>query len=186
MDRADTGRVACFVCENRLMPENSAVEIHHVAWTDPRAVALREVMDAEMQVRYGLHDPADAELSAAIHRALAVDEATVMDTVLLVDDGVPVAHAGIRILETDSGSEWEIKRVIVDGTRRGRGLGRTLMAELTATARRGGARRIILQSGDRQPEALGLYASLGFTPIPVYAPYVETMPQSLCFELVLS
>jgi GNAT superfamily N-acetyltransferase len=116
------------------MPENSAVEIHHVAWTDPRAVALREVMDAEMQVRYGLDDPADAELTAAIHRALAVDEATVMDTVLLVDDGVAVAHAGLRMLETDSGSEWEIKRVIVDGTRRGRGLGRTLMAEVARVA----------------------------------------------------
>jgi GNAT superfamily N-acetyltransferase len=175
-----------FVCENRLMPENSAVEIHHVTWNDPRAVALRQVMDAEMQERYGLESPEDAELSAAISRALAVDEATVVDTVLLVDDGVAVAHAGIRMLETDSRSEWEIKRVIVDGTRRGRGLGKTLMAELLATARRGGARRVILQSGDRQPEALGLYTKLGFTPIPVYEPYVETMPQSLCFELILS
>jgi GNAT superfamily N-acetyltransferase len=168
------------------MPENSAVEIHHVTWADPRAVALREVMDAEMQVRYGLDSPADAELSAAITRALAVDEATVVDTVLLLDEGVAVAHAGIRMLETDSGSEWEVKRVIVDSTRRGRGLGRTLMAELIATARRGGARRVILQSGDRQPEALGLYTSLGFTSIPVYAPYAESMPQSLCFELILS
>jgi GNAT superfamily N-acetyltransferase len=175
-----------FVCENRLMPENSAVEIHHVTWNDPRAVALRQVMDAEMQERYGLESPEDAELSAAISRALAVDEATVVDTVLLVDGGVAVAHAGIRMLETDSRSEWEIKRVIVDGARRGRGLGRTLMAELLATARRGGARRVILQSGDRQPEALGLYTKLGFTPIPVYEPYVETMPQSLCFELILS
>lgn len=167
------------------MPENSAVEIHHVTWSDPRAVALRQVMDAEMQQRYGLESPADAELSAAISRALAVDEATVVDTVLLVDDGVAVAHAGIRMLETDSGPEWEVKRVIVDGTRRGRGLGRTLMAEVLAIARRGGARRVILQSGDRQPEALGLYTGLGFTPIPVYEPYVETMPQSLCFELLL-
>jgi GNAT superfamily N-acetyltransferase len=169
----------------RSLPNAPVVEIQHVAWTDPRAVTLREIMDAEMQARYGLHSPADAELSAAIGRALAVDASTVVDTVLLVDEGVPVAHAGLRRLATDSGSEWEVKRVIVDGTRRGRGLGRTLMAEIIAVARRDGAPRIILQSGDRQPEALGLYTSLGFTPIPVYEPYVETMPQSLCFELVL-
>lgn len=167
------------------MPENHAIEIQHVMWSDPRAVALREVMDAEMHVRYGLDSPADAELSAAINRALAVDASTVVDTVLLIDDGVPVAHAGIRMLSTNSGSEWEVKRVIVDGTRRGRGLGRTLMNEIIAIARRDGAQRIILQTGDRQPESVGLYTSLGFTPIPVYAPYAEVMPQSLCFELIL-
>lgn len=142
-------------------------------------------MDAEMHVRYGLDSPADAELSAEIARALAVDAATVVDTVLLVDDGVAVGHAGLRMLATDSGPEWEVKRVIVDGSRRGHGLGRALMTEIIAIARRGGAHRLILQSGDRQPEAVGLYTSLGFTPIPVYAPYAEVMPQSLCFELVL-
>jgi GNAT superfamily N-acetyltransferase len=89
------------------------------------------------------------------------------------------------MLQTDSGEEWEVKRVIVDGTRRGRGLGRALMNEIIDIARQGGARRLILQAGDRQPEAVGLYSSLGFTPIPVYAPYAEHMPQSLCFELIL-
>ena len=162
-----------------------AVEIQHVEWADPRAVAMREIMDAEMHVRYGLDSPADAELSAAIERALAVDVTTVVDTVLVIDEGVVVAHAGLRMLDTDSGREWEVKRVIVDGSRRGRGLGRAVMQEIIASARRGGARRLILQAGDRQPEAIGLYGSLGFTPIAVYAPYAEVMPQSLCFELVL-
>ena len=167
------------------MPAPHVPEIQHVEWTDPRAVAMRALMDAEMHVRYGLDSPADAELSAEIERALAVDETTVVDTVLLVDEGVAVAHAGLRMLSTDSGQEWEVKRVIVDGSQRGRGLGRAVMTEIIAIARRGGARRLILQAGDRQPEAVGLYTSLGFTPIPVYAPYAEVMPQSLCFELVL-
>lgn len=167
------------------MPEISFPEVQHVAWNDPRATALREVMDAEMELRYGFDAPTDAQLSASIARALAVDEATIVDTVLLLDDGVPVAHAGMRMLTTDSGVEWEVKRVIVDGSRRGRGLGRAVMTEIIETARRGGARRIILQAGDRQPEAVRLYTGLGFIPIPVYAPYAELMPQSLCFELVL-
>ena len=167
------------------MPEKPELDIQHVAWSDPRAIALRDVMDAEMEVRYGPYDPADAERSRAINRAFAVDEATVVETVLILDDGVPVAHAAMRMLPTDSGSEWEIKRVIVDGTRRGRGLGRTLVNEMLEIARRGGAQRVILQSGDRQPEAVGLYRSLGFTPIPVYAPYAAVMPQSMCFEFIL-
>ena len=167
------------------MPAPHAVEIQHVEWTDPRALAMRAIMDAEMHVRYGLDSPADAELSAKIERALAVDETTVVDTVLLIVDGGAVAHAGLRMLATDSGREWEVKRVIVDGSQRGRGLGRAVMQEIIDSARRGGARRLILQAGDRQPEAVGLYTSLGFTPIDVYAPYAEVMPQSLCFELVL-
>ena len=142
-------------------------------------------MDAEMQERYGLDDPADAELSAAIGRALAVDVSTVVDTVLLLDGETPVAHASLRMLQFPTGPEWEVKRVIVDGSRRGRGLGRALMTEIIDVARRGGAKRLILQSGDRQPEAVALYTKLGFTSIPVYPPYAELMPQSLCFELLL-
>ncbi|CAD5992002.1 GNAT family N-acetyltransferase [Agreia sp. COWG] len=167
------------------MPEATSVTVHRVDWDDPRAVRLRAIMDAEMQVRYGNDDGIDPEKSAAINRALAVDPDAVVETVLLHDGDEPVAHAALRRLETPSGTEWEVKRVIVDSSRRGRGLGRTIMGEIIATARSKGASRLILQSGDRQPEAARLYTGLGFTPIPVYAPYAELMPQSLCFELIL-
>jgi GNAT superfamily N-acetyltransferase len=167
------------------MPTSASFTIEHVDWNDSRAIALRAMMDAEMQERYGLDDPADADLSAAIGRALAVDVSTVVDTVLLLDGETAVAHASIRMLQLPTGPEWEVKRVIVDDSRRGRGVGRALMAEIIEVARRGGARRLILQSGDRQPEAVALYTKLGFTPIPVYPPYSELMPQSLCFELLL-
>ncbi|MEH3089878.1 MAG: GNAT family N-acetyltransferase [Microbacterium arborescens] len=45
--------------------------------------------------------------------------------------------------------------------------------------------RVILQTGLQQPESIALYASMGFTRIPVYEPYVETMPRSVCFALAL-
>jgi hypothetical protein len=35
--------------------------------------------------------------------------------------------------------------------------------------------------GDRQPEAVAAYQRAGYTPIPVFPPYVE-LPFSLCFE----
>lgn len=154
-----------------------------VEWNDPRAVALRDVMETEMNGRYADkhsdRSPADIE---AVQKALAVDPALVFVTVLLLDaDGTPVAHAALRDLH----GEWEMKRVIVDASRRGAGLGARLMAELEAAAREGGARRIILQTGDRQPEAVRLYERSGYTPIPIYEPYVETIPFSLCYEKVL-
>lgn len=125
---------------------------------------------------------ATPEQTEALHRALHVDPASVFVTVLVLDDGVPVAHAALKELRGD----WEMKRVIVDASRRGRGIGARLMAELEAAARDGGAARIILQTGDRQQDAVRLYERAGYTPIPIYAPYIDTIPFSLCFEKVLA
>jgi GNAT superfamily N-acetyltransferase len=154
--------------------------VQHVAWDDPRALELRARMDAEMSARYT--DPGvveDPAVTAARDLALRVDPSTVHATVLVADDeGRAVAHAVLRDLH----GEWEVKRVIVDPAERGRGLGRLLMAELEAVARAGGAPRLILQTGDRQPEAVRLYERVGYRPIPTYEPYVEALPNSICFE----
>lgn len=166
------------------MNEAPRLTVLHVDWNDPRAVALREAMEVEMSARYA---DKQSDLSPdehdALDRALSVDPAKVFVTVLVIDaDGVPVGHAGLRDLR----GEWEMKRVIVDASRRGAGIGALLMRELEAAARAGGAKRIILQTGDRQPEAVRLYERSGYTPIPIYEPYVDTIPFSLCYELVLA
>lgn len=156
------------------------------AWDDERAVALRAEMDAELAARYA--PPADAPPEpAAFARArtiaLQVDPATVIETVLALDaDGTPLGQLALRRL----GEEFEIKRVIVAAAARGRGVGSAMMARAISVAREAGAPRVILQTGSMQPESIALYGKLGFTPIPVYEPYIETMSGSLCFELVLS
>ena len=141
-------------------------------------------MDAEMNERYS--DPGvveDPAVTAARDAALRVHPEQVHATVLVTDDaGRAVAHAALRDLD----GEWEVKRVIVDSTERGRGLGRLLMAELEAVARAGGAPRLILQTGDRQPEAVRLYERVGYRPIPTYEPYVDALPNSICFEKPLA
>ena len=147
----------------------------HVEYDDPRAVALRNSMDVELGARYATGGPLDP----AIVEVLTVDPASVKATVLVIDDdGTPIAHAALRLLRGD----WEVKRVIVEGDQRGRGIGRALMLELESIARSGGATRLILQTGDKQPEAVALYERLGYTPIPIYEPYVTAIPFSLCFE----
>ena len=162
-------------------PRPSAFALEHVGFDDPRAVALRAEMDAEMDVRYS---PSRApQLEAEIHRVLQIDPATILSTVLAVDqDGVAVAHAALR----RHGDDLEVKRVIVAAQRRGAGLGRLVMNELERIARNAGAPRLILQTGDRQPEAVALYVRLGYTPIPIFEPYAAVMPFSLCFEKSLT
>ena len=152
-----------------------------VGYDDPRAVHLRELMDEDMAVRYATRDR-DSSVNDEITRVLAVHPSSVLATILVVDDDdAPIGHALLRDLD----GEWEVKRVIVAGGHRARGIGRALMTELERLARQGGVRRLILQTGDRQPEAVALYKRLGYTPIPIYEPYVASMPFSLCYEKIL-
>jgi GNAT superfamily N-acetyltransferase len=160
----------------------STFTVQSVAWNDTRAIDLRAAMDAEMEQRYLRALPEPAETVTRRAAALAVDPASLVSTLLAVDnDGTPLGHAALRMHRGD----WEIKRVIVAKHQRGRGIARALMTTLHDIARSGGARRVILQTGEKQPEAVSLYAKLGYTPIPVYEPYLETMPSSLCFEKVI-
>lgn len=153
-----------------------------VEWDDPRAVALRDAMDAEMTARYHSDTVEPVEVTLRRQQSLAVDPALLKATVLVLDaDGTPLAHAALKVLRGD----WEVKRVIVVDGQRGRGIGRALMNHLEQLAVAGGAPRLILQTGDRQPDAVALYERVGYTPIPIYEPYVETIPNSLCFEKVI-
>jgi GNAT superfamily N-acetyltransferase len=145
-------------------------------WDDPRAFDLRHRMDVELVARYS--GPDTPRLSETALLALAVDPADIVATVLAVDsEGTAIGHAALRILD----GEWEVKRVIVGGDQRGRGVGRALMAELETIARDSGATRLILQTGNRQPEAVFLYEKIGYTPIPIYEPY-SSIPFSRCYE----
>jgi GNAT superfamily N-acetyltransferase len=153
-----------------------------VEYTDPRAIALRATMDEEMEERYGMTH-IDPEQVARINAALSVDPATIAATVLAISDGgTPTGHAALRPHGDDG---WEVKRVIVLSAARGEGVGQGLMLHLEEIAREAGVTRLILQTGDRQPEAVRLYERIGYLPIPVYAPYDVVLPQSFCFAKAL-
>ncbi|WP_235928892.1 GNAT family N-acetyltransferase [Marisediminicola senii] len=153
-----------------------------VPWTDPRAVALRELMDREIVERYtGRHDD-DPDFASKAAVAFALDPADVVAVVLGIDDaGEAVAHAALRRLA----GRYEVKRVIVLPQARGAGVGRLMMAAIEEAARECGADSVILQTGDRQPDAVALYSRIGYRPIPVYEPY-RAVTNSMCFEKQLA
>ena len=84
--------------------------------------------------------------------------------------GEPVACGGWRAHDGDepgfADGDAEIKRMYVVPGARGRGLARTVLAELERTAVAAGRRRLVLETGLRQPEAIGLYTSSGYVEIP--------------------
>src|SRR6186713_3365377 len=100
--------------------KSEQVQIVPVNWRDPRAVALRDLMDGEMSALYGslFSSSEPGEVVAARREALAVDPRDVLVTLLAIDpEGTPLAHAALR----DLWGEWEVKRLVVDKQARGVG-----------------------------------------------------------------
>jgi GNAT superfamily N-acetyltransferase len=91
-------------------------------------------------------------------------------------DGEPVACGGWRARHAFEGGplrdgDAEVKRMYVAAAHRGRGYARAVLAELERTAAAAGRRRIVLETGTMQPEAIALYTSAGFAPMPAFGAY---------------
>ena len=80
-------------------------------------------------------------------------------------DGQPVGCGGIKRLDDTSA---ELNRLYLVAAARGRGLGRRLLDELELRARSLGYEALRLDTGDLQPEALGLFRSAGYQQIADY------------------
>nr|WP_241732106.1 GNAT family N-acetyltransferase [Galbitalea soli] len=119
-------------------------------------------------------------LEAAVHAALAIDETTIVTSVLAILGGRAVGHAGIRRYD----DAFEVRKVVVEPGARGLGLSKALMAELEVIAREHGVTRLLLQTGDLQREAIGLYERIGYHRVPVYGGY-GAIPGAICYEKIL-
>jgi len=93
-------------------------------------------------------------------------------------NGEPAGCGGLKELDPDTG---EVKRMYVRRAARGHGLGRMLLLELEARARDFGYRRLKLETGAPQPEAIQLYKSAGYREIPGYGTYKDD-PRTRSFE----
>ncbi len=74
----------------------------------------------------------------------------------------------------------EIKRMYVAPQARRRGVARALLGALEADAHRLGYRGLILETGTRQPEAMALYESSGWSITPRYGAY-RAFASSRCY-----
>jgi putative acetyltransferase len=136
----------------------------------PAVRALIARLDAELSERYP--DPADN------HFELTAEEVSDSEGVFLVArlDGEPVACGALRRLEPQTG---EIKRMYVAVSERGMGIGRRVLAALERHASALRIRRLVLETGERQPEAIALYERAGFRRIDRFGAYVNS-PASVC------
>jgi GNAT superfamily N-acetyltransferase len=157
-------------------PASPELRIERVGFGDADALRLIAEVQAEYVVRYGGPDetPLDPADFTAPRGSFFVGYLR----------GVPVVSGAWRrrddVSVFGSTDTAEVKRMYVVVGLRGRGLARAMLAHLEATAAEAGAVAIVLETGLRQPEAIGLYESSGYTPIPPFG-YYRDEPLCRCF-----
>jgi GNAT superfamily N-acetyltransferase len=132
-------------------------------YDDPDVTRLVEAVQAEYIARYGGPDAA----------VVAPDEFEPPAGLFVVGtlDGEAVATGGWRWIEDGVA---EIKRMYVVDSARRRGLARRILTELESSAGNAGARRMVLNTGHQQPEAIALYESNGYSPSEGFGHYACT------------
>jgi putative acetyltransferase len=95
-------------------------------------------------------------------------------------DGELLACGALKRMD-DDGIYGEIKRLFVDPAFRGRGLAKRLMTQIEEYARQLGLPVLRLETGISQPEATGLYETLGYKLRGPFGNYRED-PLSLFME----
>ena len=126
----------------------------------PVAQYLVEQVQQEYVTRYGGRDAAAVEPGEFLAPRGLFLVAEV--------DGVPAGCGAWRALSPDVA---EIKRVYVEPGFRRLGLAQLIVAELEDGAARAGHGSVVLNTGQEQPEALALYANLGYRPVDSYGIY---------------
>ena len=159
--------------------DTTTLELRAVGYGHPDATALVARVQEEYVARYGGADESPVEPGM-------FDPPEGLFLVGYVD-GVPIAtgawrRSQVRALGGVRGAE--IKRMYVVPEHRGAGHARRVLTELERTAAAAGHDLLVLETGLKQPEAIGLYTSAGYVAIPGFGYYCGS-ELSRCFAKLL-
>lgn len=98
--------------------------------------------------------------------------------VLAYDEGEPVGCGAIKEYEPRI---MEVKRMFVNPDCRGKGIASKILKELEKWTSELSFKKCILETGVKQPEAIGLYKKNGYEFIANYGQYAG-VTESVCFE----
>jgi GNAT superfamily N-acetyltransferase len=149
-----------------------SLDIRHCTLASPDAARLIAALNAELTTTFP--EPGATHFSLSDTQVVSGQGAFL---VAYLDD-VAVGCGAVRRLDDATA---EIKRMYVDPTVRGRGIGRALVEALEREARLAGVTRIALETGTRLPPAITLYEAMGYARIPLFGEYLSSPDTSLCF-----
>jgi putative acetyltransferase len=133
---------------------------------------LVEALDADLRIR----DGEDNAFYAQFNKITAIKHA-----IVVYDGDLPVGCGAIKQFSDDT---MEVKRMYVLPEKRGYGIAVSTLGELEIWAKELNYTRCILETGQKQPEAIALYKKQGYKIIPNYGQY-EGVANSVCFEKML-
>jgi GNAT superfamily N-acetyltransferase len=131
-------------------------------------------LDEDLLARYGPDEPlvqiAPADVRPPSGRLLVAGLPSADPTGQALPGERLVGCAGVRRLEPGTA---ELKRMYVRPEARGRGIARLLLAGCEQAARELGYRRMWLETGVKQPEAVALYEAAGYIPVTPFGPAAD-------------
>ena len=133
---------------------------------------LVEALDADLKIR----DGEDNAFYSQFNKITAIKHA-----IVAYDNDLPVGCGAIKQFSDDT---MEVKRMYILPSTRGYGIATSILGELEVWAKELNYNRCILETGQKQPEAIALYKKEGYQNIPNYGQY-EGIKNSVCFEKVL-
>lgn len=102
----------------------------------------------------------------------------IRNVVLVAVDGKPVGCGAFKKFDDES---VEIKRMFVYREMRGKGLSAKILRELEKWAVEEGYSKAVLETGQKQVEAIGLYTKAGYCLTENYGQYIG-MEDSICYR----
>lgn len=149
------------------------IELKRTNYENQDFIELVKLLDTDLAER----DGEDHSFYAQFNHIEQMEHA-----VLAYENGKALGCGAIKEYEP---KVMEIKRMYVPPESRGKGIASKILAELEDWARELSYEKCILETGKRQPEAIGLYQKNGFKIIPNYGQYAG-IENSVCFEKVLN
>jgi GNAT superfamily N-acetyltransferase len=132
----------------------------HTTPLDPLARPLLVDLEREYDERYRelFSGGAAAEMNRYPAEIFSPPHGTFL---LLLRAGEPISAGALMTVDEHTD---EIKRIWTHPDHRGQGLAKLVLAELEAEAAKRGFADVVLSTGPRQPEAVGLYLATGYEP----------------------
>ena len=136
---------------------------------NPHFIELVRCLDADLAEK----DGADHSFYAQYNTI-----AKIKHVIVAYEDGMAISCGAIKEHSADS---MEVKRMFTLPAYRGKGIAGQVLAALETWAAEMNYKKCILETGKRQPDAIGLYRKSGYYPIPNYGQYIG-VDNSVCFE----
>jgi len=159
------------------------LDVRPEPYDSPVAQAFVTALNHEMDERYAADDAGGGDHPEVAARwRVRPEQVTPPYGVFLlaVFDGRPVGSGALRPLIGGPSGVAEVKRMYTAPGARRRGVSRAVLARLEAEAAALGYRRVQLETGARQPEAIALYELAGYHRITPYGQYAGDA-LSVCF-----